>query len=81
MDKKPGVQPVMKPDLDVEHSALVAPRFDFIDPAAVAFRDAQFRKTKGVLGKAAIVQAHPVAAMRAEVGKDLAVDEFDQRLF
>ena len=40
MDKKPPVQPMMKPNLQIEHPALVTPGFDFIDPAAITFRDA-----------------------------------------
>src|SRR5438309_5241228 len=80
MDKKPAVEPVLKPDLQVEHSALVAPGFVLVDPAPVAFRNPQFRETKGVLGKAAIVEAHAITATRAKVWKDLPVDEFHERL-
>src|SRR5947208_3626787 len=41
MNEEPAVEPVMKPDLQIEHSAFVAPRLDFLEPAAVTFGDAQ----------------------------------------
>ena len=80
MDEKPAVKPVLEPDLEVEHSALVAPRLDFIHAAAVPLRHAQFRKPKRVLGKATVVHAHAITAARAKVRKDLPVDEFHEDL-
>ena len=71
----------MEADLKIEHAPFVAPGLDFFDAGPITFRDAQLHETKGVVGKARIVQAHPVAAMRLQIGKNLALDEFDENGF
>ena len=38
MNEKPGVEPMMKAGLHIEHAPLIAPGLDFFDPAAVVFR-------------------------------------------
>ena len=67
--------------LDIEHSPLIAPRLDFFDPTPVAFGDAQFHETKAIVGETRIVQAHPIAAARLQIRKNLALDEFDENRF
>jgi hypothetical protein len=49
MNEKPGVQPMMKACLQVEHPALVAPRLDFLYPASISFRDTQLHEAEGVI--------------------------------
>ena len=78
MDEKPAVQPVLQTHLEIEHAPLVAPVLNLFDPAAVRFRHPQFDEAKGVVGETRIVQTHPVAAPGTEIGKNLAIDEFDQ---
>ena len=78
MDEKPGVQPVLQTNLQVEHAPLVAPVLNFFDAAAIGFGHPELHETKSVVGKTGIVQPHPVAAARAEIGKNLAIDKLDQ---
>ena len=67
--------------LEIEHSPLIAPRLNFFDAASIAFGDAQFHETKGIVGETRIVQAHPIAAARLQIRKNLALDEFDENRF
>ena len=71
----------MQPHLHIEHAPFIAPRLDFFDAAPVTFGDAQFHKAKRVVGKTRIVQAHPIATMRLKIGKNLALDEFNENRF
>ena len=81
MNEKPGVQPVLQAHLHIEHAPFVAPVLNFFDAAPVGFGHAQFHEAKGVVGKTRIVQAHPIAAARAQIGKNLPVDKFDEHSF
>ena len=81
MNEKPRVQPVLQAHLHIEHAPLVAPVLDFFDPAPVGFGHPQLHEAKGVVGKTRIIEAHSIAAARAQVRKNLAVDEFDQHSF
>jgi len=81
MNEKPGVQPVLQAHLDVEHAPFIAPVLNFLDAAAVGFGHPQLHETKGVVGKTRVVQAHPIAAARAQIGKNLPVDKFDEHSF
>jgi hypothetical protein len=81
MNEKPGVQPVLQAHLDIEHAPFIAPVLDFFDPAPVGFGHAQLHEAKGVVGETRIIEPHPIAAARAQIGKDLAVDKLDQDSF
>jgi hypothetical protein len=81
VDEKPAVEPVMQTDLEVEHPAFVAPVLNFFDSTAVRFGHAKFNEAKRVVGKARIIQPHPIPSMGAEIRKNLALDKFRQHSF
>ena len=78
MNEKPGVQPMMQTHLEIEHAALVAPVLNLFNAAPIGFGDAKLHETKGVFGKTRIVQAHAIAASRAQIGQNLSIDKLDQ---
>ena len=81
MEEEPTVQPMLQPGLQIEHAAFVTPGLDFFHASAIAFRDAQLDQPEYVVGKARVAQPVTLAAVRAKVGPDLALDKFDEHSF
>jgi hypothetical protein len=49
VNEKPGVQPMMKARLQIQHPALVTPPLDFLHPASISFCDTQLHESEGVI--------------------------------
>src|SRR5439155_22380706 len=60
--EQPGVQPMMQLCLKIEHPALVAPRLNFLDAAAVHFGHPKFYKAECIVTKAAVAEPKHFAA-------------------
>src|SRR5205823_4645255 len=67
--------------LKIEHPALVAPRLNFLDAAAVHFGHPKFYKAECIVRKAAVAEPKPFAAFCLEVRKHLTLEKFNQHRF
>ena len=81
MHEQPGVQPMVQLCLKIEHPALVAPRLNFLDAAAVHFGHPKFYKAECIVRKAAVAEPKPFAAFCPEVRKHLPLEKFNQHRF
>src|ERR1041385_28743 len=81
VDEQPPVQPVVQSRLKIEHSALVAPRLNFFDAAAIAFRYSKFHKSECVVRIATAAQTKFFAPFRAEIRNYLPLEKLSQRGF
>ena len=75
------MQPMLHLGLQVEQTALVTPRLDFVHAWMVDFRDAKPDKTKSVFGKSRIAEPEFLAALGRQVRNNLSILEFDERDF
>ena len=75
------MQPMLQPGLQIEHAPFIAPCLNFFDARPIRFRDAQLRKTEGLLSETRIVQSKFFTAPCGEIGENLPFDELRQRFF